>query len=180
MPRARISSYLIPLFSLLVVFSFYLSTMPASVYHGDDGETITDLYTLGIQHPPGYPLHTVLGRLFTFIPLGDVSFRVYLFSAFMSLLNFLLVYLFFLRLAPLAGIKTHARLMSAAAGLIFSLGYTIWEQSIIAKGGIYIFNLFFTLVLSHIMLALYRDNSKKTKYLYLFSFVYALSLGHHH
>ena len=180
MPRARVSSFLIPLAALLVIFSFYLSTMPASVYHGDDGETITDLYTLGIQHPPGYPLHTLLGRIFTLVPLGDVSYRVYLFSAFISLLNFILVYLFFLKLSPLAGIKTHARLMSAAAGLIFSLGYTIWEQSIIAKGGIYILNLFFTLVLSHIILAIYRDNSKKIKYLYLFFFVYGLSLCHHH
>jgi tetratricopeptide (TPR) repeat protein len=154
--------------------------MPASVYHGDDGETITDLYTLGIQHPPGYPLHTILGRLFTLIPLGDVSYRVYLFSSFVSLLNFLLVYLFFLRISPLAGIKSHPRLMSAAAGVIFSLGFTVWEQSIIAKGGIYIFNLFFTLLLSHIILHLYKAPVKKIKYLYLFSFVYALSLGHHH
>ena len=180
MPRARISSYLIPLLSLLAVFSFYLSSMPASVYHGDDGETITDLCTLGIQHPPGYPLHTVLGKLFTFLPLGDVSYRVYIFSAFLSLINFLLVYLFFLRFSHLAGIKSHTRLMSAAAGFIFSMGFTVWEQSIIAKGGIYIFNLFFTLLLTHIIYSIYLNPAGKTKYIYMFSLVYALSLAHHH
>lgn len=154
--------------------------MPASVFNGDDGETITVLRTLGIQHPPGYPLHTITGRLFTLIPLGDISFRVYLFSAFLSLANFMLVYLFFLRFSGLAGIKIHVRLMSAAAGFIFSFGYTIWEQSIIAKGGIYTFNIFFTLILTHIILSIYLKPLKKAKYLYLFSLVYSLSLTHHH
>lgn len=180
MRRINIFSYLIPIISLLAILYLYLSTMPASVFYGDDGETITTLYTLGIQHPPGYPLHTLLGKLFTFLPLGELSFRVYLFSAFLSLINFLLVYFFFLRFSILAGIKTHIQLMSAISGLIFSLGFTIWEQSVIAKGGIYSFNIFFTLLLTHIILTIYINPHKKTKYLYLFSLVYALSLTHHH
>lgn len=180
MQRLKISPYLIPVISLLAVFSVYLMTMPASVFHGDDGETITALATLGIQHPPGYPLHTLLGKIFTLLPLGDVSFRVYFFSGILSLVNFLLIYLFFIRLSLLSGIKSHTALMSAAAGLIFSFGYTIWEQSIIAKGGIYTLNLLFTILLTHIIFSIYNNPERKNKYLYLFSLIFGLSLTHHH
>jgi tetratricopeptide (TPR) repeat protein len=178
-PKKTIS-LLIPALSLLFVLCFYLHTAPPSVYHGDDGETITALLTLGIQHPPGYPLHAILGKLFTYLPLGDVSFKVYLFTMFVSLVNFLLVYFFSLRISSMAGIKNYRELTAATAALLFSFSYTIWEQSIIAKGGIYALNLFFTILLSHILLSIYTDNKKRTRYLYLFSLVYGLSLTHHH
>lgn len=32
-------------------------------------------FTLGVAHPPSYPLHTLLGHLFCFIPLGNPSFQ---------------------------------------------------------------------------------------------------------
>ncbi len=38
-------------------------------------------YQLGIAHPTGYPLYTILGKLFTFIPIGNVAMRVNLMSA---------------------------------------------------------------------------------------------------
>lgn len=47
----------------------------------DGGELITASVTLGVAHPPGYPTYLLLGKLFSFLPLGTVAFRYNLFSA---------------------------------------------------------------------------------------------------
>ena len=46
---------------------------------------------LGIAHPPGFPLYTMLGKLFTLIPFGDVAYRVNLMSALFAALTLALV-----------------------------------------------------------------------------------------
>lgn len=60
----------------------YISTMARSVPYIDGGELTTDIWTLGIAHPTGYPLFTMLGFLFVHIPiLPEVSMRANLFAA---------------------------------------------------------------------------------------------------
>ena len=34
----------------------------------------------GVAHPPGYPLFTILAKLFTYIPVGSTAYRVNLLS----------------------------------------------------------------------------------------------------
>ncbi len=53
----------------LVVFLVYYSTMAPSVLQIDTGELASAQALLGIAHPTGYPLFTMLGYLFTLIPL---------------------------------------------------------------------------------------------------------------
>src|SRR5439155_14859290 len=38
-------------------------------------------YKLGVAHPPGYPLFTMLAKLFTAIPFGTIGWRVNMLSA---------------------------------------------------------------------------------------------------
>jgi hypothetical protein len=57
------------LFSLSV-FIIYLTTLAPSVVEIDSGELATVQSTLGIAHPTGYPLFTIIGHLFSLIPLG--------------------------------------------------------------------------------------------------------------
>ena len=69
----------------IVSFSLYLSTLAPSVVtlFDDSLEFQLVTYQLGIAHPTGYPLYTLLGKLFTFImPIGNVAYRVNLMSAF--------------------------------------------------------------------------------------------------
>ena len=47
----------------------------------DMGEFATAASTLGIAHNTGYPLLILLGKLFTFLPVGDAAYRVNLMSA---------------------------------------------------------------------------------------------------
>ena len=53
----------------LIVFIFYLKTLAPSVTQIDCGELAAVQATLGIAHPTGYPLFTLVGYLFTLLPL---------------------------------------------------------------------------------------------------------------
>jgi Flp pilus assembly protein TadD len=52
-------------------FLAYLKTVCPTVYSGDSGELALASYVLGIAHPPGYPILTLLGRAFaTILPIN--------------------------------------------------------------------------------------------------------------
>ena len=78
----------------LISLGFYLLTLCPTVYVGDSGEFTTAAYTLGITHPPGYPLYVLFGKIFTLIiPFGNIAYRVNLMSAFFGALSCVIVYL---------------------------------------------------------------------------------------
>ena len=75
-PLTRVD-YLCGLLVLFVSFGVYLWTLTPTVGFHDSGELITVAYTLGIAHPPGYPLCTLFGKLFTtIIPIGNIAYRM--------------------------------------------------------------------------------------------------------
>jgi hypothetical protein len=68
----------VPFLSNLVL---YLLTLAPTVTLEDSGELIAAAYSLGVAHPPGYPIFCIVGKLFTLLPLGSVAWRVNLMSA---------------------------------------------------------------------------------------------------
>ncbi len=81
--------------------SLYLSTLAPSVVtlFDDSLELQLVTYQLGIAHPTGYPLYTLLGKLFTLLPIGDVAYRVNLLSAFFGAATVALLYLLIVQIA---------------------------------------------------------------------------------
>src|SRR5690349_21007066 len=57
-----------------------LRTVAPTVYAYDSAEFPIGAATLGIIHAPGYPLYLLITHLFTLLPVGDVAYRVNLFS----------------------------------------------------------------------------------------------------
>ena len=57
------------IYTALIIFTVYLLTLAPSVIYIDSGELAAVQTTLGIAHPTGYPLFTILGYLFTLLPL---------------------------------------------------------------------------------------------------------------
>lgn len=53
----------------LIVLIFYIITLAPGLIAPDSGELAAVQYTLGIAHPTGYPLFTILGFLFSHIPI---------------------------------------------------------------------------------------------------------------
>jgi hypothetical protein len=83
----------IPIGLFLFTLFFYLRTLCATFNINDSGETIMDCNNLAIAHAPGYPLHTLLGRIFCLLPLGQPMFRLTFASAVMGALATVMVYL---------------------------------------------------------------------------------------
>lgn len=78
-----LSSVLLFLF-LLFIYSFGVAT---STQGADSGDIILSYYFAGVPHPPGYPLNTMLGWIFTRLPIGDnFAFRANYLSAFYTAL----------------------------------------------------------------------------------------------
>ena len=66
MTQLRKYFYLITAFFVLIIYMF---TLAPSVVQIDSGELAAVQATLGIAHPTGYPLFTMIGYLFSLIPL---------------------------------------------------------------------------------------------------------------
>src|SRR5256885_1005772 len=90
------STWLDALMALLVgglSLALYVRTLVPFVLVGDSAEFEVLAYQVGMAHTPGYPIYLLLARLFTFLPVHDIAYRVNLFSAFMAAVTVASVYL---------------------------------------------------------------------------------------
>ena len=109
-----------------VVLAVYAWTLYPSVPGGDSGELTVAAYRLGVAHPPGYPLFTLLGKLFTLLPLGSIAWR-------MNLLTAVLGSLAAAVLARAAWKITGSFAAGLFAGGMFAFSPLIWRWSIVAE-----------------------------------------------
>ncbi|MCD6093944.1 MAG: DUF2723 domain-containing protein [Candidatus Omnitrophica bacterium] len=155
---------------LLFVLSFavYLKTLAPTITFGDSGELITAAYTLGIPHPPGFPLWCLLAKPFTFIPLNNIAWRVNLSSAFFASCAVVLVYLIMKR--------TSAFIIPAGVtALLVAFSRCFWSIAVIAE----VYTLLILFMLITIFLLLLWQEKREDKYLYGACFIYGLSLTIH-
>lgn len=82
MPKRLTPPVIALLIVVLIAGLVYGTTMARTIVWGDPTEYTFVAHVLGIAHPPGYAFFTILGKLFqTFIPFGDVSWRMHVLSA---------------------------------------------------------------------------------------------------
>ncbi|MBU1748451.1 MAG: DUF2723 domain-containing protein [Chloroflexi bacterium] len=161
----------------------YVLALAPTVLEGDSGEFQTYLYTLGIVHTTGYPLYTLVGHLFTWLPLGDVAYRVNLFSAVATALSVPLVYDIARRvLARMTA--PQPRLLAVVVAGTCAVGYSVWSQAVVAS--VYGLNVLF--VAAVLWLALrWSENVGQNdilpypadRWFLALALVYGLSLAHH-
>ncbi|HKQ09310.1 MAG TPA: DUF2723 domain-containing protein [Blastocatellia bacterium] len=65
----------------VAAITLYVSTLAPTVTLVDSGELIVAAKSLGVAHPPGFPLYVLLAHLFTWLPFGSVAARVNFASA---------------------------------------------------------------------------------------------------
>ena len=104
----------------------YFFTAARDIVVGDTPELITAAATLGVAHSPGYPLFTMLGHIFSLIPLGSIAFRINLLSVVCDSLAVGVVYLIAVRL-------TRSRISAAIAALALAVDPIFWQWSLEAE-----------------------------------------------
>lgn len=54
-------------------FIIYLRLLAPTIFTGDSADATIASYVLGMPHPPGFPVYTWFGHVFTLIPVGDIA-----------------------------------------------------------------------------------------------------------
>ncbi len=149
---------------LLIGAALYLSTVCRTVFIGDSGEFSLVFKTLGIAHPPGYPLFTLIGRTFTALTafLQPASSANLLNVAIALAVIPVIFTLFDGRKGPLlAGIIT----------LIWTATPLYWSETVGVE--VYTLNLFFIVLIT----VLAQGNTPR-KWI-LICYIMGLALAHH-
>ncbi|MEE9239174.1 MAG: DUF2723 domain-containing protein, partial [Thermodesulfobacteriota bacterium] len=161
--------YLTAIVLSTLTFVVYAFTAAPGVTLEDSGDFINGVLTLGIVHPPGYPLYTVLGHLFSLLPFGEPAFRINLFSA---LWGSLCLGVMFLILRILSIERIHA----VFATLFLGFTTVFWSKTAVAE--VYSFNAFLIGCIVFWILSYNRD--KKKSQLYLVFLTTGLALSNHY
>ena len=156
------------LFLCISSFVVYLSTMSPVVYLGDSGELTAAAFSLGVPHGSGYPLYTLIGKIFCLIPLGNVGFRMNLMSAFFAVATLWLVYSLIVRI-------TGSKLAAFVWTLILAFVSEFWFQTVASE--VYALHAFFVALL--IRLLWWWDERREFECLIIFVFVTGISFGNH-
>ncbi|MFC1727422.1 DUF2723 domain-containing protein [Patescibacteria group bacterium] len=160
----------------LLAFAVYFYTLPPSVTsYGDSSEMITAAYTFTAAHPPGYPLYTILGKLFTLLPLKTIAWRVHLSSAIFGALTVYFVYQILQKLSK-------NWLASTLTTTLLAFAHSFWLYNITAE----VFslnNLMATLVIYQAICwreKVKSNQPKASRHLFLATFFLALGLSNHY
>lgn len=184
------------IFSFLIPLIVYIKTLAPTVTFIDSGELAAVASKLGVAHPTGYPLFTIIGNIFTKLPFGDEVYRLNLMSAVISslalLMFFNLLTFIFLKLNLPDENKPAVKKIqnsvyyniSLASVLILAFSKTFWDTANAIE--VYSLHTFFLITNIYLFLKANNNNSEdKESYLQgeknwlLFAFVLGLSFTNH-
>ena len=189
MNSERITSKLdfFALLSFLVPFSVYLLTLAPSVTFFDSGEFVTAIYSLGSAHSPGYPFFINYAKTFTYLPFGNIAYRVNIATAVSAAAACYAVYLLVSYLLGDEEVTDDRRLSgllsrgaALAASLTFAFTPRLWLQSNHDKP--YPLVSFLAAIIFYLVLRwreTYRSGDDKPAYIYLGAFLCGLASGAH-
>jgi tetratricopeptide (TPR) repeat protein len=175
LPGSGIKKTLFYCLGFLVLWALYLAKIAPTFLAGDSPETIMAFSCLGIQHPPGYALNTLFGRIFLSIPAGNIMFRSALMAAFFNIITAFVLFFLAMKIFGETG-KNYEALCAALTAVIFYLfANPVFLQGVSAKGSVYTLH---SLLITFIFLLLF-NMGRSVRFLYLASFLFGLSLGNH-
>lgn len=187
------------LITSLLVFIVYIFTLAPSVVQIDSGELAAVQKTLGIAHPTGYPLFTILGYIFLKLPLPFTAiYKANLLAALWCTLG---IY-FFVKSAQLllqnANLeiqdkKTKAKknqitepeqndlikiiLPSVAGGFLLAFSKTFWMQSTSVE--VYSLQIFLFNLITFVALSAFFNEKNKIKHWIFVAITLALGFSNH-
>lgn len=170
---------------------FWLTVEPTASYW-DCGEFIAVSYKLEVPHPPGAPLFLLIGRLFSFFAMGDVTQVAYWINMISVLASGFTILFLFWSLTLLGrkifnienGKETLGQVVLLMGGAaIGALSYTFTDSFWFSaeEAEVYAMSSFFTAFIFWTILKweVIEDESLANKWIILLSYMIGLSIGVH-
>ena len=154
--------------SFIIPFVIYLLTLERKLIGGDTSWYALQIPEMRVLVPTGYPTFSLLGKLITYLPVGDLAYRLNLFSAVFGALTILFLFLSINKL-----IKNE--LISLISAISFAFIYPFW--GVANRLEFDTLNSFYISLV--IFSALIFNEKKERRYLYFFFFCLGLSLTNH-
>ncbi|MBW5397558.1 DUF2723 domain-containing protein [Brachyspira pilosicoli] len=177
--------------AFLFTFLLYLFTLTPSLSAGDNGELTTAAYFLGVGHAPGYPFYTLMSKLFTYIPFGNIAWRTNLFSGTCGAIAMIFFYLIMVKVLGQnrieRGFSPVVHIPALLASVAFAISDNMWAQATMAE--VYSLNILqiasMLLILVYWFEAVWQHANDDVpyygnKYLMAFGFLYGVALANHH
>ncbi len=153
----------------IAVGAFYVATLAPTIGGGDSGELTAVTCGLGVAHPPGYPLYTILARAFGWLPLGGVAWKLNLASAIFGLGAAVLVFLTIDRWLD----DPWAALFGSG---LFAFSGTVWRYATVAE--VFSLNNLLVALLTYLMLCYWQ--SSDLRWAYAMALTVGAGFAHHH
>ncbi len=147
----------------------YLLTSYPSVAYIDSGELAIVNWTLGIAHPTGYPVYTLVGRLFALLPL-ELGKTQSLYGAICVALA--LVIVFFTIISARKGLSILSVTLAGAMTFLLAISPLIWAQGVTNE--VYSLHILFVSIVFALLL-----RPPVTRNLILLAYILGLSFGNH-
>lgn len=172
--------------SAAIPLAVYLLTLAPSVTFFDSGEFLTAIYSLGAAHSPGYPLFINYAKPFTYLPFGNIAFRVNIATAFSAAAACYGVYLLVCQMLAQEDLAEYRpcdrlkRWAALSAALAYAFSPRLWLQSNHDKP--YPLIAFLTAIIFYLLLKwreTYNSGEDYPGYIYLGAFLSGLAFGAH-
>ena len=161
----------------LLTFIVYLLTMMPDLGFTDSGELAAAAHVLGIAHPTGYPLYTIIAHVWSFISPFSTVYDLNLLAGIFTALS---VGVFSLILNEILemfeGDSTHKTIISTCIALMFGFGSTVWSQGTALE--VYSLQLFLMMLIILYFLKAMKQGGMSS-YLLVWSFLIGLSFTNH-
>lgn len=158
---SHVSLFFIPTVTLLL----YIHTQTPAVGLIDSGELAAGCFLLNILHPTGYPLYTLIGRIFSLLPVLNVSSRL----VFMSIIFATGGILIFGLICRKERINS---VLSGTVAALLTVSPVLWSVSVDVE----VYTLTFLLSCLIWMLSYWKDNAR---YLPAISYFAGLTVTNH-
>lgn len=169
-------------------FLLYFLTAPrTNVSYADSDELLAVAYNLGVLHPSGYPIYTLLLHFFTNLPIpGSVAFRGHIFTALLSASSLAFLFVTIWKLISYLQFKSKEKfelinqkidpILFSALGIIsLASSFIFWLYSIVTEK--YSFTSLLISILFYFIVQ-FITSSEKRNFVPIVIF-YTLLLSHH-
>lgn len=177
-----------------ISLAIYMITKAKTVTLVDSGELILTSANLGVAHPPGTPLYSMIGYLFSKIPIGSIASRLSLMSAVCAALTASMITLISLEIPLILNRSPKVKqastnlvppwpaVIAICVGLTLAYSKTLWYYAAVAE--VYSLNILLLAVVVYLMIGwhLLREPQPKASEWFIAGAAgfYGLALGVHH